>query len=126
MDEKKLEEFAIKLEEALNTYRLRLQWLNSDSRRLFGVIVEKGVCLVLDCKEKDSLQFNQYRNCVLKLLREQISRIASFNIIRYLYFNLFIPTNLYLTLPILDEGAVVCAQASSLSKSKQWLCQPNR
>ncbi len=56
--------------------------MNSDSRRLFGVIVEKGICLVLDCKDKDNIQFNQYRNCVLKLLREQISKIASFNIVR--------------------------------------------
>ena len=68
-------------------YRARLQWLNSDSRRIFGVIIEQGVCLVLDCKQQCLVRFGQFRNCILKLLKEQIHKISSFNIIR-LFFNL--------------------------------------
>ena len=63
-------------------FKLRLKWLNSDSRRLFGVITEQSICLVVDCKTKDSVKFSQYRNCLIKLLKEQIAKISSFNIIR--------------------------------------------
>lgn len=117
MDEKKLEDFAFKLADALNTCRLRLQWLNSDSRRLFGVIIEKGVCLVLDCKEKDTIQFNQYRNCVLKLLREQISKIASFNIIRC--------CGICTGIESFKENAVVVS-AKSINDAIDWLNDWNR
>jgi hypothetical protein len=62
-------------------YRQRLQWLNTDSRRLFGVITEANVCLVIDCKQADMLQFKQYKNSLLKLINEQISQVSTFNII---------------------------------------------
>ena len=82
MSEDRLMEYAKRLEELTENYKMRLKWLNSDSRRLFGVVTEFSVCLVLDCKQKDVIQFSQFRNCILKLLREQISKISSFNIIR--------------------------------------------
>lgn len=81
MNENKLIEYCSRLEDAIKMYRLRLQWLNTDSRRLFGVITEQSVCFVLDCKQQDCNKFSQYRNCILKLLREQVVKISSFNII---------------------------------------------
>ena len=85
MTEDRLLDLVKRLEDAIELYRLRLRWLNSDSRRLFGIITESSLCLVLDCKQKDVVQFSQFRNCILKLLREQVAKISSFNIIRCLF-----------------------------------------
>ena len=63
-------------------YQQRLRWLNSGSRRLFGVIQENNVCLVLDCKQLNLNQFSQFTHSVLNLICEQISRLHTFNIIR--------------------------------------------
>jgi hypothetical protein len=81
--QERLVEFSSRLETLIGNYALRLQWLTSSSRRLFGVVIEQGVCFVLDCKQNDPVKFAQYRNCILKLLREQIARISSFNLIRF-------------------------------------------
>ena len=78
----KLVEFKIRLEEMLEIYETRLRWLNSDSRRLFGVITEQNVCLVLDCKQSDANKLSQFRNSLLNLVCEQLSRLRSFNMIR--------------------------------------------
>jgi hypothetical protein len=56
--------------------------LNSDSRRLFGVIAEQNVCLVLDCKQSDANKLSQFKNSLLNLVCEQLSRLRSFNMIR--------------------------------------------
>ncbi len=72
----------MRLEEAINIFQTRLRWLTSDSRRLFGVISDKCVCLVIDCKQRDLNQFRQFKNSILNLMCEQISRLNMFNIIR--------------------------------------------
>lgn len=82
MNESKLKELAQRLKEAIKLFKLRLQWLNSDSRRLFGIITEKHVCLVIDCKNRDRIKFSEFKLCFLRLIKEQISQIYSFNIIR--------------------------------------------
>lgn len=88
VNEAKLTELAIRLEESINLFKMRLNWLNSDSRRIFGVIGEKRICIVIDCKNRDRSRFSQYKACLLRLLREQVAQIASFNIIRYCYINI--------------------------------------
>ncbi len=82
MSDEKLTEYVNQLEEAIKMYRLRLKWLNSDSRRIFGIITETSVCLVLDTKQREPVRFGQFKNCLIKLLKEQIHKITSFNIIR--------------------------------------------
>jgi hypothetical protein len=66
----------------MHTYRKRLQWLNSDSRRICGLICEHNVVLVIDCKQKDPKLFDQFRNSVIKTLLEQVSKLKMFNLIR--------------------------------------------
>lgn len=73
-----------RLEESMILFKFRLDWLNSDSRRLFGVLVERQVCLVVDCKTRDRTRFAQYKTCLLRLVNEQIAQLDSFNIIRYI------------------------------------------
>jgi hypothetical protein len=70
------------MEDAMKMFKLRLQWLSSDSRRIFGVVTEKTACFVLDCKNKDMREFLLYKNCVLKLIREQVAKLLMFNLIR--------------------------------------------
>jgi hypothetical protein len=82
VDASKLADLKIRLEEAIQIYQMRLHWLTSDSRRLFGVITESNVCLVLDCKQNESQKFKQFKNSILNLVCEQLSKINSFNIIR--------------------------------------------
>lgn len=82
MNETKLNELARRLEESIVMFKFRLDWLNSDSRRLFGVIVERHVSLVIDCKNRDRNKFSQYKSCLLRLIREQVAQLDSFNLIR--------------------------------------------
>lgn len=82
MSEERLLEIVKRLEEAIKIYRLRLQWLTSESRRLFGLITETNVCVVLDCRQRDRLRFEQFKKCALRLLNQQIAKLSNFNIIR--------------------------------------------
>lgn len=73
-----------RLADAIKLYQSRLDWLTSDSRRLFGVIEEKSVCLVLDFPpaRMTTQQMYLYTGAIESVLREQISQISRFNIIR--------------------------------------------
>jgi hypothetical protein len=82
VSEERLLEIVKRLEEAIKIYRLRLQWLTSESRRLFGLITETNVCVVLDCRQRDRLRFEQFKKCALRLLNQQIAKLSNFNIIR--------------------------------------------
>ena len=81
-NQNKLIEYSERLKDVINTYRKRLQWLNSDSRRICGLIYERNIVIVLDCKQTDPKLFDQFRNSVIKTLREQISKLSKFNLIR--------------------------------------------
>ncbi|XP_078521244.1 von Willebrand factor A domain-containing protein 3A isoform X2 [Lissotriton helveticus] len=71
---KELEEYIEQVEKVLRRYLQRMQWLLSGSRRLFGSILEKNVCILLDTsgsmapflvevkKELTSLIWEQLRN----------------------------------------------------------------
>ncbi|XP_069066394.1 von Willebrand factor A domain-containing protein 3A [Pleurodeles waltl] len=71
---KELEEYIEQVERVLRRYLQRMQWLLSGSRRLFGTILEKNVCILLDTsgsmapfllevkKELTSLIWEQLRN----------------------------------------------------------------
>ena len=59
-----------------------MEWLTTESRRIFGVLEERCVVIVLDIRDMSPQQFDQYRTAVERLLREQVSQLAKFNIIR--------------------------------------------
>lgn len=111
MEASKLVDYKVRLEEAINLYQARLRWLNSDSRRLFGVILERNVCFVLDCKQKNPNQFRQFKNSILNLLFDQVMRLNSFNIVRCMCdhsFEIFNPV-------------AVNVNAHSIEAAVEWL-----
>ena len=72
------------LTRAAALYKRRLQWLTSESRRVFGVIEEKAIIIVLDIKTMSPHDFDQYRTALERVIKEQVSQTAKFNLIRYL------------------------------------------
>ena len=78
----KLKQLEQRLLQAITLYKRRLEWLTTESRRIFGVVEEKSVTLVLDINNLSSQQFSQYLSAVERVLREQITQVAKFNILR--------------------------------------------
>ncbi|CAD5114251.1 DgyrCDS3392 [Dimorphilus gyrociliatus] len=78
----KLNAIETRLCQAINLYKRRLEWLTCESRRVFGVILEKSICIVLDIKNATPQQFDQYRSAIERVIREQIVHATKFNIIR--------------------------------------------
>ncbi|XP_038055504.1 von Willebrand factor A domain-containing protein 3B-like [Patiria miniata] len=67
---------------AINLYKRRIEWLTSEARRLFGVIEDHCITIVLDVKTSSPIQFDHCRNAIIRVLQEQVSQIAKFNLIR--------------------------------------------
>lgn len=78
----KLNAIEIRLCQAINLYKRRLEWLTCESRRIFGVILERSVCIILDISNATPQQFDQYRSAAERVIREQIEHTSKFNIIR--------------------------------------------
>ncbi|XP_074651656.1 von Willebrand factor A domain-containing protein 3B-like [Tubulanus polymorphus] len=78
----KLKQIEQRLVQAIVLYKRRLEWLTSESRRLFGVIQEHSICIVIDIKNMSPQQFDQYRAALERVLTEQVSLLAKFNLIR--------------------------------------------
>lgn len=49
---------------------------------MFGVIDEKAIVIVLDIKTMSPHDFDQYRSALERVIREQVSQLAKFNIVR--------------------------------------------
>jgi len=64
-------------------FRRRLEWLTTESRRLFGVIEEKAITIVLDIRNMSPVHFDQYRMALERVIYEQLTQVAKFNLIRY-------------------------------------------
>ena len=71
-----------RLLQAINLFNRRLEWLTTESRRLFGVIEEKGLTIVLDIRNMSPQQFDQYRIALERVIFEQVTQVAKFNLIR--------------------------------------------
>jgi hypothetical protein len=67
---------------AINLYKRRIEWLTSEARRLFGVIEDHCITIVLDIRTNSPTQFDHCRNAIIRVLQEQVSQIAKFNLIR--------------------------------------------
>jgi len=59
-----------------------MDWLTTESRRLFGVVQEKAITIVLDIRNMSPQQFDLYRMGLERVIYEQITQIAKFNLIR--------------------------------------------
>ncbi|XP_071086987.1 von Willebrand factor A domain-containing protein 3B-like [Haliotis cracherodii] len=78
----KLHQIQKRLIQAEKLYKRRLEWLTTESRRIFGIIEEKVVIIILDVRNMSPQQFDQYRTAMEKVLREQVTQLTKFNIIR--------------------------------------------
>lgn len=78
----KLRQLEGRLQQALHLYKRRMEWLTTESRRLFGVIEEKSITIVLDIRNMSPQQFDLYRMGLERVIYEQITQIAKFNLIR--------------------------------------------
>ena len=70
------------LEIAIDLYQQRLDWLSSESRRLFGVIEERIVTIIIDVKVASTREFDQFLCAIERLINEQIRHCLQFNFIR--------------------------------------------
>ena len=78
----KLRQLESRLTQAIHLYKRRLEWLTTESRRVFGVIEERSVTIVLDIRNMSPQQFDLYRMALERVIYEQITQVAKFNLIR--------------------------------------------
>ncbi|XP_052792048.1 von Willebrand factor A domain-containing protein 3B-like [Mya arenaria] len=78
----KLRQLDARLQQAIHLYKRRLEWLTTESRRVFGVIEERAITIVLDIRNMSPQQFDLYRMALERVIYEQITQIAKFNLIR--------------------------------------------
>nr|XP_033805407.1 von Willebrand factor A domain-containing protein 3B [Geotrypetes seraphini] len=67
---------------SIELYKQRLDWLTSGSRQIFGVIQEHSIVIVADFGTMSKEQFDLCRDALSLVLKEQVSHIAKFNIVR--------------------------------------------
>ncbi|XP_062306739.1 von Willebrand factor A domain-containing protein 3B-like [Osmerus eperlanus] len=77
----RLQELCFLLEEKAQLYHCRVAWLTTGSRQVFGVIQEDSVSLVLDLGGGIGSQDQLGKDAVCRVLKEQVSRVAKFNLI---------------------------------------------
>ncbi|XP_030837027.1 von Willebrand factor A domain-containing protein 3B isoform X4 [Strongylocentrotus purpuratus] len=82
ISKEKIKQIENSLAQAINLYKRRIDWLTSESRRLFGVIEEHCVCIVIDVKTNSPSHFDHCRNALIRVLEDQVSQVAKFNLIR--------------------------------------------
>ncbi|XP_075035807.1 von Willebrand factor A domain-containing protein 3A isoform X2 [Mixophyes fleayi] len=81
---RELEEYIEQLEKVLRRYIQRLQWLLSGSRRLFGTILEKKVCILIDASSSMAPFLAELQKGLTSLLWEQLrARNICFNMISF-------------------------------------------
>ncbi|XP_046893175.1 von Willebrand factor A domain-containing protein 3B-like isoform X2 [Hypomesus transpacificus] len=77
----RLQELCFLLEEKAQLYHCRRAWLTTGSRQVFGVIQEEAVSLVVDLGGGIGSQDQLGKDAVCRVLKEQVSRVAKFNLI---------------------------------------------
>ncbi|KAJ7325717.1 Von Willebrand factor A [Desmophyllum pertusum] len=78
----KLRMIESQLAQAITLYKRRLEWLTTESRRVFGVVEERCICIVLDVDTTSESEFSTYLHGLIQVLKEQVMFIAKFNLIR--------------------------------------------
>lgn len=69
-----LDEYIKKVEKAIRTYAKRIQWHLASSRRIFGVICEKNVVILLDTSGSMIQYIDYLKQSVAALIWEQLAR----------------------------------------------------
>ncbi|XP_070554779.1 von Willebrand factor A domain-containing protein 3B-like [Ptychodera flava] len=82
VSKERLKQIENSLLQAIVLYKRRLEWLTTESRRLFGVIEEHCVTIVIDIKTNNPAMFDHCRNTLIRVVEEQVSQIAKFNLIK--------------------------------------------
>ncbi|KAF6768904.1 hypothetical protein AHF37_12734 [Paragonimus kellicotti] len=72
-----------RLSSAVDLYRSRLEWLNTGSRNIFGVLQEHAVTILLDIKNLSPQTFETFIKVVKCFVVDQVRQISQFNFIRY-------------------------------------------
>ncbi|KAF6272538.1 von Willebrand factor A domain containing 3A [Rhinolophus ferrumequinum] len=81
---REIEAYITCLQKVIRRYVHRLQWLLSGSRRLFGAILEKRVCIVLDTSGSMGPHLQQVKTELVLLIWEQLRKHCdSFNLISF-------------------------------------------
>ncbi|XP_078259101.1 von Willebrand factor A domain-containing protein 3B-like [Rhinoraja longicauda] len=81
-NKEQLQQFVVSLIKATKFYQQRLEWLNSGSRQLFGVIQERCITIVLDFAPTSPSLFHLCCHVLRLILQEQVALIGKINLIR--------------------------------------------
>ncbi|XP_072118844.1 von Willebrand factor A domain-containing protein 3B-like isoform X3 [Mobula birostris] len=81
-NQEQLQHFVVSLTKAIKFYQQRLEWLNSGSRQLFGVIQERCITIVLDFAPMSESLFHLCCHVLCMVLQEQVALIGKINLIR--------------------------------------------
>ncbi|XP_042639416.1 von Willebrand factor A domain-containing protein 3B [Orycteropus afer afer] len=77
-----IHQFVEYLMQAVETYKQRMGWLTSQSRQVFGVILEQCITIVLDFGDMLEEELTLCQDALIMVLQEQVTHISKFNIIR--------------------------------------------
>uniref|UniRef100_H2NQD2 von Willebrand factor A domain containing 3A n=1 Tax=Pongo abelii TaxID=9601 RepID=H2NQD2_PONAB len=81
---REMEVYIRHLEKVLRRYVQRLQWLLSGSRRLFGAVLERKVCILLDTSGSMGPYLQQVKTELVLLIWEQLRKCCdSFNLLSF-------------------------------------------
>ncbi|XP_037670928.1 von Willebrand factor A domain-containing protein 3A isoform X2 [Choloepus didactylus] len=81
---REIEAYITSLEKVMRHYVQRLQWLLSGSRRLFGAILERKVCILLDTSGSMGPYLQQVKSELILLIWEQLRKhCESFNLLSF-------------------------------------------
>ena len=78
----KLEEMERRLQEVVGLLKARHTWLNTGSRLNFGVVCGQRVVMVMDSCATERAQLQPFLDVACDVLRDQISHVEKFTIIR--------------------------------------------
>ncbi|XP_043347253.1 von Willebrand factor A domain-containing protein 3B isoform X2 [Dermochelys coriacea] len=67
---------------AIELYKQRMEWVTSESRQIFGVILESCITIVLDFGTVCRTEFDLCRDALSMVLSQQVVQLAKFNLIR--------------------------------------------
>lgn len=70
------------LQKLAELFQKRLEWLTHGSRRMFGLILERRVTVVVDYQILSVLEFEQFCLAFERLIKEQLAHVDTFNVIR--------------------------------------------
>ncbi|KAM9211762.1 LOW QUALITY PROTEIN: von Willebrand factor A domain-containing protein 3B [Dugong dugon] len=77
-----IHQFVEYLTQAAESYKQRMEWLTSQSRQVFGVILEQRVTIVLDFGDMLEEELKLCQEALVMALQEQVAHVSKFNMIR--------------------------------------------